>query len=362
MVAEHIEGLRGVKQLLAGGDVLSPASVRQVLEKFEDCVVINGYGPTECTTFTCCHRMSDARAVTEPVPIGRPITNTRVFILDRYERPVPIGAAGELYVGGDGLAQGYLNAPELTAKRFLQPPAGIETTGSLYRTGDRVRYRQDGTIEFLGRLDGQVKIRGFRVEPGEIEAVLGAHPSVLRAAAVAKDARDGGKRLNAYAVVSDRVDVSELRDFLKQRLPDHMVPMGLAIVKEFPLTPSGKIDRDALPEPPRENRVSGDPRTPAEDLLAGIWAELLGLEKVGVHEDFFGLGGHALLATRIASRVHAQLGVNLPLRAIFSAPTIAELAAVIDGLEKDGSSPQGAPLAPISRTARRLEKGVRKSA
>ena len=264
-----------------------------------------------------------------PPSIGRPIANARVYLLDRHLEPVPAGVPGELWLAGRGLARGYLGAPELTAERFLPDPFGGPGE-RLYRTGDLARHRPDGDLDFLGRADQQVKIRGFRVEPGEVEAVLASHPAVEAAAVVAREASPGDSRLVAY-VVARQGDpeplLPELRRFLAERLPGYMVPAALVPLAALPLTANGKVDRQALPAPGWTAAVDFvAPRTPLEDLLAGIWAELLGVSRVGVDDNFFALGGHSLLATRLAARVRAALGVELPLARLFAAPTVAGLA------------------------------------
>ena len=342
MVEHQIDGLKPLRQLLAGGDVLSPEHVKRVLQRLP-CMLVNGYGPTESTTFTCCNPMTDPNEVGASVSIGRPISNTHVYILDRYRQPVPVGVRGELYIGGDGLARGYLNRPGLTAESFVPNPFGEEPGARLYRTGDLTSYLPNGKIEFLGRIDDQVKIRGFRVEPGEVEALLGQHAAIVEAVVVVRQNEQDGasstlgadKRLVAYFVpAADREPTTqELRAFLKQQLPDYMVPSALVRLDAFPLTPNGKIDRAALPAPDWTRRDVVEayvaPRTAVEESIARIWADVLGLERVGVHDSFFGLGGHSLLATQVMSRIAGVFQVQLPLRALFEAPTVAELSKVL---------------------------------
>ncbi len=338
MVEDNLPGLAGVRQLLAGGDVLSPEHVLRVAAELPGTRLINGYGPTESTTFTCCHPVAGPETGSS-VPLGRPIANTWVVVLDRHLGPVPAGVAGELCAGGDGLARCYLGRPEWTAERFVPDPFGTlrgEAGGRLYRTGDRVRYLPDGRIEFLGRFDTQVKIRGFRIEPGEIEAALARCSGVHEAAVVAWPGHDG-QRLVAYVVpASTTVEgagslFDELRTHLRQRLPEHMIPSAFVEMPYLPLTANGKLDRAALPEPEtalaREEYVA--PRTPVEELIAGIWAEVLGLERVGISSDFFALGGHSLLATRMVTRVRQALGVDLSVRAVFEARTVGELTLTV---------------------------------
>ncbi|HEX2188234.1 MAG TPA: phosphopantetheine-binding protein, partial [Longimicrobiaceae bacterium] len=259
-------------------------------------------------------------------PIGRAIPDLRLYVLDPARRPVPIGVPGELYVGGAGVARGYLNRPELTAQRFVENPFG---EGRLYRTGDRVRWLADGTLEYLGRLDEQVKIRGFRIELGEIEARLAEHPGVREAVVLAREDVPGDRRLVAYVV--GEVEADALRAHVRQGLPEYMVPSAFVVLDRLPLTANGKVDRRALPAPElasAEERYVA-PRTPTEEVLAGIWAEVLGIERVGVEESFFDLGGHSLLATRVVSRVRELFSVELPLRALFEGPTVAEMARVL---------------------------------
>ena len=273
MVDEQLDDLRGLRQLLAGGDALSVSHVERFLREAPGCKLINGYGPTENTTFTCCYSMNTAAEFSHSVPIGRPIANTQVYILDDNLRPVATGARGELYTGGDGLARGYLNDPELTAERFVPHPFSSQPGARLYRTGDWARYLLNGDIEFLGRVDNQAKVRGFRIEPGEIEAVLREHQQVREAAVVLKEA-DGDKQLVAY-VVSD-AQTSELREYLKKQLPDYMVPSFFVHLNEIPLTPNGKINRRALPAPESifaEEAEYEAPRTPTEELLSGFMGE-----------------------------------------------------------------------------------------
>uniref|UniRef100_UPI0029163120 phosphopantetheine-binding protein n=1 Tax=Bradyrhizobium sp. SZCCHNR1091 TaxID=3057366 RepID=UPI0029163120 len=263
-------------------------------------------------------------------PIGRPLPNTRSYVLDRRLQPVPVGVAGELHIGGTGLARGYLGRPALTAERFVPNP--FIPGERLYRTGDLVRWRADGELEFLGRLDSQVKLRGFRIELGEIEAALLAQPGVTQAAAVIRE--DGaGKRLAAYVVADPEAstDISALRRQLQATLPDHMVPSAIVRLDRLPLSPNGKLDRNALPAPDR-NREAGEqpPRNPVETVLAGLFAEVLGLDRVGINDNFFELGGHSLLAMQLIGQVRATLGIELPVRVIFTGPTVADIALHVE--------------------------------
>jgi acyl carrier protein len=267
------------------------------------------------------------------VSIGRPIANTRAYVLDRRMRAVPVGVAGEIYLGGAGLARGYLNRPELTAERFVPHPFSTEPGGRLYRTGDVGRYRADGELEYLGRADQQVKVRGFRIELGEIEATLSAHPQVRETVvvALASEAGSGDKRLVAYVVgeAGRTPRAGELREYLLGRLPDYMVPSAFVMLDALPLTPNGKVDRRALPAPDasRDALSAGyvAPRSAAEQVMAELWSEVLGVERVGVQDNFFELGGHSLLATQVVSRTREALQCEVPLRKLFELPTVAGL-------------------------------------
>ena len=409
MIDEQLDALKPVRQLLAGGDVLSGAHVRKALAELQHTRLINGYGPTESTTFTCCHTITaeslQGASPESAPPIGRPIANTQVYILDADLQPVPIGVLGELYIGGDGLARGYLNRPDLTAERFVPNPleekgARCKVQGArckvqagspepytvnrepytLYKTGDRARYRPDGTLEFLGRLDNQVKIRGFRIELGEIEAALLSHPEVEQAVVTPWTSEDGNQRLVAYVVKAEegykvqgaRCKVSDtegpepytlypepytpspstLRPYLADKLPAHMLPAAFVALESLPLTSNGKVDRRSLPAPVWENaRTEAMPQTSVERSLAEIWAAVLRLETVGLHDNFFELGGDSILALQMVSRA-AQAGLSLSPRQIFQHQTIAELATVVetaaDAIEQTLET-GSVPLTPIQR-------------
>ncbi len=350
MVDTESASLRGLRQLLAGGDILSVPHVEKALRDLPDCRLINGYGPTEGTTFTCCYTVRRDEPLGTSVPIGRPIANSRVFILDRNRAPAPIGVPGELYIGGDGLARDYLRRPELTAERFIPSPFGEDGEERLYRTGDRARYRADGTIEFLGRIDDQIKIRGFRVEPGEIESALVQDPSVREAAVVVQGRVSGDRRLIAYLVQGPegQKNVPELRAFLKRSLPDFMIPSSFVWLDSFPLTPNGKLDRAALllaghDRPALERGFIG-PRNSVEAKLASIFERVLDVRPVGVADNFFDLGGHSLLAVRLLAQIEKATGRRLPLSTIFQAQTVEEMAAA---LEDENAPPSHSSLVAI---------------
>ncbi len=327
----RLEILRPLRQLLAGGDVVSAPHVARAVSALPGLRVINGYGPTEGTTFTCCHPVTSAPPPGRPLPIGRPIANTRVYVLDRHRRPVPIGAPGELWIAGDGLARGYVDRPALTAERFIVHRVSETLEERLYRSGDLVRWRVDGTLEFLGRLDDQVKVHGYRVELGEIDAALVRHHRVQDAAVVARPAPRGERRLVAYLVGEGPLDPRDLREFLRGKLPEFMIPAVFVGLDRLPLTANGKVDRRALPEPEDTGsvHVSAEPRDELERQLVRIWEEVLMVSPVGTRESFFDLGGHSLLAVRLFARLRDQLRVTLPLATLFQAPTIDGLAALI---------------------------------
>ncbi|MDP8934422.1 MAG: AMP-binding protein, partial [Cyanobacteriota bacterium] len=334
MVDEQLEDLKQVQQLLAGGDILSVSHVLKLLREAKGCRLINGYGPTENTTFTCCYSITDASQIVKSVSIGRPISNTQVYILDSQLQPVPIGVPGELYIAGDGLARGYFNRPELTARAFISNPFSDDPDARLYKTGDRACYLPDGNIEFLDRIDNQVKVRGFRIELGEIEAALNQHPNVRQAVVVVREDELRNKCLVAYAAFSQEgpIGASELRSFLKDKLPEYMLPSAFVLLEALPLTPNGKVDRKALRAPDPENfplNAAFAPRTPEEQLLAEIWSNVLGVKQIGIGDNFFELGGHSLLATQLIAKVREAFQVELPLRSLFQSPTVESLALAI---------------------------------
>jgi amino acid adenylation domain-containing protein len=335
--AEPLRTLKNLREIITAGEQLRLSeSLRVFLGRLGDCCLRNQYGPTEshvATQFTLKPPFDD---LPDLPPIGRPIANTQIYNLDSYLNPVPVGVPGELHIGGVGLARGYLNRPELTAEKFIPNPFSTEPGARLYKTGDLSRYLPDGNIEFLGRIDNQVKIRGYRIEPGEIEVVLGEHPSVQAVIVLAREDSPGNKRLVAYVVAApgSTPPTNELRSFLQQKLPDYMVPSVFLFLESLPLTLNGKVDRKSLPAPdqsrPELEHAYTAPRTPVEELLAQICAKILKLDKVGIHDNFFHLGGHSLLATQVVSRVRQALQMELPLRTLFEAPTVAELALKIE--------------------------------
>jgi len=354
VVESNLGSLRRLDQLLAGGEALSGPHARRVLAELPGVVLVNGYGPTESTVFATCHRAraaADLPPFAGTVPIGRPIANTSVHVLDRHARPVPIGVPGELLIGGDGLARGYLGRPDLTAERFVPDPIG--GGGRVYRTGDLVRWLPDGVLDFLGRIDQQVKIRGFRIEPAEIEAVLAGQPGVEQVRIVAREAGPGDRRLVAYVVprAGARVDAADLRAAASRQLPVYMVPAAFVFLAAMPLGPNGKVDRRALPAPEwvlaDAARSRSRPLDAEEELLAAIWTDLLGgpedaARNLSPEDDFFALGGHSLLATRLVSRLREVLGIELPLRSIFEAPTLAALAGLVRA-SRGGALPAPGP-------------------
>jgi len=315
-----------IEQVFCGGEALSLDLVRASQTVFPRAALHNQYGPTETTinaTYWRCHPGDDT------VPIGRPVADTTAYVLDDDLAPVPPGGVGQLWIGGVQLARGYLQRPALTAERFRPNPFAARPGERIYQTGDLVRQREDGTLDYCGRSDFQVKIRGFRIELGEIEAVLHDHPQVRTAVVTTRDDGSGGKLLVAYICLSGSAAPAELRDFIAARLPAYMIPSAFVVVDELPLTPSGKLDRKALPAPAadaHQRTAYVAPATPMQELLAEIWREVLGVDRVGIHDSFFALGGHSLLVVRLVARIHRRLGVELSTRSVFESPTIAEQA------------------------------------
>jgi amino acid adenylation domain-containing protein len=326
LTGDEMGGALPRRWLVLGGEATSWDLVARV-RSLGSCEIMNHYGPTETTVGSCTFVVGEPPASDGPtVPIGRPIANTRAYVLDTMLQPVPPGVPGELCIGGAGVSLGYVGRPDLTAAVFVPDPFAPEER--IYRTGDRMQMLADGSIEFLGRVDDQVKIRGYRVEPGEVEQALGRHPAVRQAAVVASDDAHGELRLVAYVVSPDSPATDELRSFLGTSLPDYMVPSLFVSVDSLPLTASGKVDRQKLPEPTESGSAEAyvAPETPLEEQLAALFAEVLGVERVGVTANFFDLGGHSLLATQVIARVRSDIGVELPLHSIFISPTVSELA------------------------------------
>ena len=342
-----------LKRVICSGEALSLELQKRFFARL-DAELYNLYGPTEAAidvTYWHCQRQSDL----PNVPIGRPIANTQIYLLDAQKELVPIGIPGELHITGEGLARGYLNRAELTAEKFIPNPFSDDTEARLYKTGDLARYRPDGNIEYLGRIDYQVKVRGFRLELGEIEAVLSQHQGVRDAVVVVREDKPGSQSLVAYVVPSSKPapTIAQLRRFLIEKLPNYMVPTAFVLLETLPLTPNGKVDRRALPapEPTRpESTVSWvPPRTPVEEMLASIWSQVLGIEQVGIYDNFFELGGHSLLVTQVISQIRKVFGVDLPVRCLFEAPTIASLLDYVEramGAESESITP---PIKPVSR-------------
>ncbi|WP_435865720.1 amino acid adenylation domain-containing protein, partial [Streptomyces xanthochromogenes] len=328
----------GLGEVWTGGDVVPPEAVRRVMDACPDLQVVNGYGPTETTTFASAHPVRRPFDYAGALPIGRPLDNTRLYVLDDHLGLVAPGVPGELYIAGAGLARGYLRRPAQTAERFVADPHGPAGT-RMYRTGDLVRWSRDGEIEYLGRADQQVKLRGFRIEPGEIESALVAHPSVAQAAVVVREDRPGDKRLVAY-VVGEDVDTAALRRHASEALPDYMVPAAFVLLDTLPLTGNGKLDRRALPAPDLSSDSTGRaPRDPAEEVLCGLFADVLGRPSVTIDDHFLRLGGHSLLATRLVSRIRTAFGVRITVRDMFQHPTVAQLNELIQTSKGDKARP-----------------------
>ena len=357
LLKEHsLASCRSLRTVLAGGEVM-PGDLPALFYSRSGAELYNRYGPTEATISVTSWRCLPGDPGRSQ-PIGRPIARTRIYLLDDELRPVPLGVAGELCIAGACLARGYLGRPGPTAEKFVpQPFAGGEAGARIYRTGDLARFRADGAIEFVGRIDGQVKIRGFRVELGEIEAALHEHPAVESAAVVdRREAATGSQRLLAYLVLrpgaaAGRAAIPEIRELLKQKLPAYMMPAAFTVLPAFPLSPTGKVDKKALPEPAElaEGSAWEAPQGPLEKLLAAIWSGLLGGRQVGREDSFFDLGGHSLLATQVASRVRDALGIELPMRYLFEAPTPKAFAAVIEALRPEGYRPMASPIERVPR-------------
>ena len=349
-------GGRGVlprKHLVVGGEALTIPLIEKIIAAGGSCEVLNHYGPTETTVGSLTLRLDEfdwKNSTAQTIPIGRPIANTRVYILDAHGEPVPVGVAGELYIAGDGVTAGYVNQPEQTAERFVPERFCTELSGRMYRTGDLVRYLPGGEVEFLGRADDQVKIRGFRIELGEIEAVLLRYSNVKQAAVLAVPNDRGEKSLVAYVVGS--AGGEELRSYLRGQLPDYMMPAAIVELPKFPLTANGKIDRQALPKPEdvqAKQREPVAPRSPSEEVIAAIWEEVLRRDGIGVEDNFFEIGGHSLLATQIASRLREHFRLPVAVRTVFDAPTISEMARRLESARREEQGLVPPPINPVPR-------------
>ncbi|MFD9903817.1 amino acid adenylation domain-containing protein [Streptomyces sp. NPDC059063] len=347
LVEEDVTCMAGVREVWTGGERAQPSTFRKALEACPRTTFKHGYGPTE-TTVCAIARSTDAdEDIDADIPIGRPMDNMRAYVLDEALRPVPSGTAGELYLAGEGLARGYRGRQQATAERFVACPFGLPGE-RMYRTGDVVRWTPDGELVFQGRADDQVKIRGFRIELGEIQTVLSAHPAAVEAAVVAREDQDKGKYLLGYVVTRDGVTAEEFRAFLSGRLPEFMVPSAIVVLDRMPWTPTGKLDKAALPEPEAAALAYRAPRDESEKVLCGLFADILGVERVGIDDGFFQLGGHSLLATRLVSRIRTALNAEVPIQAVFEAPTVAELAQRLQA---------GNPVRPpLRRAARRPDR------
>ncbi len=354
-------------RLIIGGEGSRWSWVQKLQSSFPDCVIFNHYGPTETTVGSLAYRVDQGQGDRDyaMTPLGRPLANTQLYVLNRHMQPVPIGIPGELHIGGAGVTRGYLNRPDLTAEKFISNPFSNEPNARLYKTGDLVRYLPDGNIEFLGRIDHQVKIRGFRIELGEVEAVLSQHPDLRQVVIRVLEDASGDKRLVAYAVPHQEPApaISELRRFMKKQLPEYMVPSAFVVLEALPLTPHGKVDLRALPAPDRARPEMDEtfvaPDTGEEEALAVIWSKLLGMNKIGIHDNFFELGGHSLLATQLIARIRDTFQVELPLRTLFETPTIAGLAEVIAKVREKGTEIQSPEIVPLSREPYRVKVASR---
>ena len=332
--------------LILGGETTSWSLIEQLHQRTLNCQIINHYGPTETTVgvLTYSVKRQSAEQVSKTVPLGRPLANTKVYVLDKHLKPVPIGVSGELYISGTGLARGYLNRPELTEERFIANPFLNESRARLYRTGDLVRYLPDGNLEFLGRTDNQVKIRGFRIELGEIEALLDQHPGVRQSIVSVWEEQDNNKRLVAYIIPNklQQPSLNDLRNFLREKRPEYMMPSSFMFLKELPLKPNGKIDRQLLPEPnqtrPELTETFVAPRDEVEQTLAAIWKEMLQVEEVGVNDNFFELGGHSLLVVQVHSRLQGAFKQDVSITDLFKYPTISTLSNYLSQGQNEGSS------------------------
>jgi len=336
------EGLIDLRLIVVGGE---PCSAETATRWGPGRRFYNVYAPTEATIYATIFECSGAHRASPP--IGRPIANMRIYLLDSNLQVVPIGGPGQLRVGGSGLARGYLRRPEMTAERFIPNPFAVEPGERLYTTGDVGRYLPDGNLEFMGRTDDQVKVRGYRIELGEIEAVCLEHPQVHEVAVVAREDQGGDKRLVAYyaSQAEQPLTPGALREFLKSKLPDYMAPARLVLMRSLPKMPTGKIDRKALPQEARPDAGEDfvGPRNPVEEAVAKIWSDALGREQVSVHDNFFDIDGHSLMAARVVYRLRDRFGIELPIRDFFESPTVADLALKIsecDGIKGEAAAPE----------------------
>ena len=345
------------RYLVFGGEAADVQVVRRVLEAGPPQNFMNGYGPTESTTYVTAFRISKVEPETDNIPIGKPIATAEILVLDSSLELTPVGVFGELYIGGRGLARGYINRPDLTAERFVPHPYNQKGGERLYRTGDRARWLADGNLEFQGRIDSQVKIRGYRIELGEIETALSEQPGVKQSAAMVREDQPGVKQIVAYIVGDENTRTDELREALKRRLPEYMVPSAFVVLEALPLTPHGKLDRKAFPAPDRASEQAYiAPRNKTEEVLAKIWAEVLGLSRVGVEDNFFELGGHSLLAIQVITRTQDAFQKNLPVRRLFETPTVSGLAKWIESLSETQTTGSAPP--PVLPAIRRLNRAT----
>lgn len=356
MVDQRIDDLKPLRQLLLCGDVVSPAHARTARRALPLCMIVNCYGPTENATFTTAYTMRADDAMEHTVSIGKPVANTQVYVLDKHRRVVPVGLPGELYTGGDGVALGYLNRPQLTAASFVADPFAGVPGARMYRTGDLVRWRADGNLEFLGRADRQIKLRGFRMEIAEIEAVLLAQPQVLDGVVVVHVLPDRQKELVAYLVAREEVEIAaaevSLRAAAAVVLPAYMVPRFVVWIDRLPLNIHGKLDRNALPAPVAAAHLAGnlaiaaDPAGVVEEGLVRLWQQIFGTDSIGVHDNFFRLGGHSLMAVRLVAEIDRSFGIQLPIAALFQSPTVHDLAQRLTSGRRDSPWPSLVPLRP----------------
>ncbi|MBR8840563.1 MAG: AMP-binding protein, partial [Stigonema ocellatum SAG 48.90 = DSM 106950] len=343
-----------LKLWVSSGEALSIDLLQQFRQSLPDSTLLNLYGSSEVSADVTCYSLSPDTPLPERVLIGRPLANTQIYLLDANRQPVPVGVPGELHIGGDGLARGYLNRPELTAEKFIPNPFENSKWNRLYKTGDLARYLPNGEIEYLGRIDYQVKIRGFRIELGEIEAAISQHPKVGETIVVVVEDSTDSQRLVAYVVPQSQqtLTMTELRDFLESKLPNYMVPAAFVMLEALPLTPNGKVDRRALLTPDKARpdlEAAVAPRNLGEEVLSAVWKQILGVSQLGIHDNFFALGGHSLLATQVMSRVRDTLQLELPVRYLFEAPTIAGLAKSIETARLTQPGLQALPIERVPR-------------